>query len=58
VLAAVRQRVTKHGGETIDAPGEWRKYFSASNREQRERDDAILDKRQPKDGVKIDGWDV
>ncbi|HEY6402955.1 MAG TPA: ATP-binding protein, partial [Blastocatellia bacterium] len=58
VLAAVRQRITRHGGETIDAPTEWRKYFSASNREQRERDDALMIKSQPKGGVKIDGWDV
>jgi DNA helicase HerA-like ATPase len=58
VLAAVRQRITKHGGETIDAPGEWRKYFSASSREKRERDSAPMVKPQPKGGVKIDGWDV
>jgi len=58
VLAAVRQRITKHGGETIDAPGEWRKYFSSSSRERRERDGAPLVKPQPKGGVKIDGWDV
>jgi uncharacterized protein len=58
VLAAVRQRITKHGGETIDAPGEWRKYFSSSNREKRERDSAPMVKPQPKGGVKIDGWDL
>jgi DNA helicase HerA-like ATPase len=58
VLAAVRQRITKHGGETIDAPGEWRKYFSASSREQRERDDAPMLKPQPKSGVKLGGWDI
>jgi DNA helicase HerA-like ATPase len=58
VLAAVRQRITRHGGETIDAPAEWGKYFSASGREQRERDDAPMVKSQPKGGVKIDGWDV
>src|SRR5262244_1170501 len=58
VLAAVRQRITKHGGETIDAPSEWRKYFHASSREQRERDSAPMVKPRPKGGVKIDGWDV
>ncbi|MCG3162391.1 MAG: hypothetical protein JMDDDDMK_03641 [Acidobacteria bacterium] len=57
VLAAVRQRITKHGGETIDAPIEWRKYFSASDIEQRDRDNARLVKPQPK-GTKIEGWDV
>jgi DNA helicase HerA-like ATPase len=58
VLAAVRQRITTHGGETIDAPSEWLKYFSASSRDQRERDSAPMVKPQPKGGVKIDGWDV
>src|SRR5262249_37758550 len=38
VLAAVRQRITRHGGETIDAPSEWRNYFSSSSSEQRKRD--------------------
>lgn len=27
VLCQVRQRITKHGGETLDAPSEWQKYF-------------------------------
>ena len=58
VAAFVAGRITKHGGETIDAPSEWRKYFSASSRERRERDSAPMVKPQPKGGVKIDGWDV
>ncbi|PZO23100.1 MAG: ATPase [Leptolyngbya foveolarum] len=27
VLCQVRQRLTKHGGETLDAPTEWQKHF-------------------------------
>jgi DNA helicase HerA-like ATPase len=58
VLAAIRQRITKHGGETIDAPSEWRKYFSQKSVEERDRENAPMIKPQPKGGVKIDGWDV
>ncbi|MGH9839885.1 MAG: ATP-binding protein [Blastocatellia bacterium] len=58
VLCAVRQRITTHGGETIDAPSEWQKYFSPAEKEARQRDEAVLIKPQPKGGAKIDGWDV
>jgi hypothetical protein len=58
VLAAVRQRITKHGGETIDAPSEWQKYFSQKSAEERDRENAPMIKLQPKGGAKIDGWDV
>ncbi len=58
VLCAVRQRITKHGGETIDAPSEWQHYFSPAEKEARQRDEAVLVKPQPKGGAKIDGWDV
>lgn len=58
VLAAVRERITKHGGETIDAPSEWQKYFTPSEKETREREKALLVKPQPKGGVNIDGWEV
>ncbi len=57
VLCAVRERTTKHGGETIDAPAEWQKYFSESKKIQRDRDEAPMIKPQPK-GSKVDGWDV
>jgi uncharacterized protein len=58
VLCAVRQRITTHGGETIDAPTEWQKYFSRKSVDERERDKAILVKQPSKSGMKIDGWDV
>jgi uncharacterized protein len=58
VLCAVRQRITSHGGETIDAPGEWRKYFSDRAASERERENAVLVKHNSKSGMKIEGWDV
>ena len=30
VLCQVRQRLTKHGGETLNAPTEWQKHFGGS----------------------------
>jgi DNA helicase HerA-like ATPase len=57
VLCAVRSRITKHGGETIDAPAEWQQYFNESRKQERDRAQAPMIKPQPK-GTKIDGWDV
>ncbi|MEP7337410.1 MAG: ATP-binding protein [Acidobacteriota bacterium] len=57
VLCAVRSRITKHGGETIDAPAEWGQYFNGSRKQERDRAQAPMIKPQPK-GTKIDGWDV
>lgn len=57
VLCAVRSRITKHGGETIDAPAEWQQYFNQSKQAQRERASAPMIKPQPK-GTQVDGWDV
>ncbi|MBK9706643.1 MAG: ATP-binding protein [Acidobacteria bacterium] len=48
VLCAVRQRTTRHGGETIDAPTEWQKYFSKKVVAERERNRGVLVKPQPK----------
>ena len=58
VLCQVRPRVTKHGGETIDAPARWEKYFADSAKKSRERDEAKLVKPQPKDTYTKDGWDL
>jgi uncharacterized protein len=58
VLAQVRPRLTRHGGETIDAPAEWEKYFTKSARESRERENAVYVKPEPKQGRQIDGWDL
>jgi hypothetical protein len=58
VLAQVRPRVTKHGGETIDAPAEWEKYFAKTNKAARERQEAKLVKPKPKDTYTKEGWDL
>ncbi len=58
VLCAVRQRITTHGGETIDAPGEWQSYFSEKSVGARERENAVLVKKTSNPGMKIEGWDV
>jgi len=58
VLCQVRSRLTKHGGETIDAPAEWEKYFSKQSRASRERENATLVRPKPKDTYEIDGWDL
>ncbi len=57
VLCQVRQRVTKHGGETIDAPSEWQNYFGESRQRERERDNAVLVKPTLK-GEKYGGMDI
>jgi hypothetical protein len=58
VLCQVRTRLTKHGGETIDAPSEWQKYFSAAQQRAREREEAVLVKQTPKPGPKYGGIDI
>jgi uncharacterized protein len=57
VLCQVRSRITKHGGETIDAPGEWAKYFSDARQRERERENAVLIKPTLK-GEKYGGIDI
>ncbi len=36
LLCRVRTRLTKHGGETLDAPALWQQYFQAQPQEERE----------------------
>jgi uncharacterized protein len=57
VLCQVRSRITKHGGETIDAPSEWQKYFSESKQRERERENAVMVKPTLK-GEKYGGIDI
>lgn len=40
VLVRVRQRITRHGAQDLNAPLEWRKYFSAEEVARRDRDNA------------------
>jgi hypothetical protein len=53
----VRSRITKHGGETIDAPSEWAKYFSESSQRERDRENAVMIKPTLK-GEKYGGIDI
>jgi hypothetical protein len=40
VMCRIRQRMTKHGGETFDAPAEWMKWHSSGDTAKREQDEA------------------
>ncbi len=42
VICRVRTRITKHGGESKDAPDIWQQYFSSENQASRKRGDAPL----------------
>lgn len=46
VLCKVRQRITKHGGETLNAPEMWQQYFQAHRVEERAAQEAPLAGRQ------------
>lgn len=57
VLCQVRQRLTKHGGETLDAPSEWQKYFQGHHIQARSIDQApVAARAKPKTfrGVSIE----
>jgi DNA helicase HerA-like ATPase len=40
VMCRIRPRMTRHGGETFDAPAEWLKWHSAGEQSKREQDNA------------------
>lgn len=40
VMCRIRERLTKHGGETFDAPDEWIKWHSSGAQEKREMQDS------------------
>lgn len=42
VMCRVRSRMTRHGGETFDAPAEWAKWHTEGEREHRTQDNAVL----------------
>jgi uncharacterized protein len=57
VLCQVRQRVTKHGGETLNAPQMWQDYFQAHQVQGRKIEQApIASREKPKtfNGVSIE----
>jgi hypothetical protein len=41
VLCRVRQRITEHGAEDVDAPARWLEWFTDDRAGQRERDLAL-----------------
>ncbi|HEY6187414.1 MAG TPA: ATP-binding protein [Pyrinomonadaceae bacterium] len=44
VMCRVRSRITRHGGETFDAPAEWARWHSGEEKEKRTQDNAVLGK--------------
>src|SRR4051812_10805414 len=48
VMCRVRARLTRHGGETFDAPQEWADWHSTREREHRAQDNALLVKEEKK----------
>jgi hypothetical protein len=42
VMCRVRERLTRHGGETFDAPDEWARWHTESERQHREEDEAVV----------------
>jgi len=55
VMCRIRPRLTKHGGETFDAPSEWMNWHSSGETSKREQDNAPYlkpgsDKKQEKVG--------
>jgi DNA helicase HerA-like ATPase len=44
VMCRVRSRITRHGGETFDAPAEWAKWHTGEEKEKRTQDNAVLGK--------------
>jgi uncharacterized protein len=59
VMCRVRERITKHGGETFDAPSEWARWHTKEEREHREQDNAVLASPKPSKKVeKIRGFQI
>ncbi len=42
VLLRVRRRITKHGGQSVDAPDEWGKWFDEGREQAAARDKALI----------------
>jgi uncharacterized protein len=57
VMCRIRARITQHGGETFDAPGEWAKWHSDGARGNREQDEAIYAKPE-RPSEKIGGFRI
>ena len=57
-LIQVRTRLTRHGGESIDSPGEWVKYFSPEEEAARKRERAMPAPvaEVPRGHAPVPGW--
>jgi len=56
VLCQIRRRMTPHGGETLNAPEEWIKYFSDSRQQKRCQDNSIympVSEKEFEDGFEV-----
>ena len=60
VMCRVRERITRHGGETFDAPSEWAKWHTKDEREHREQDSAVLASApsKPKKVERVRGFQI
>ena len=57
VLCQVRQRLTQHGGETLNAPADWQGYFQQHHQRRRQMQQAPMAtprKAQTVDGISIE----
>jgi DNA helicase HerA-like ATPase len=57
VLCRVRERLTRHGGVSMDAPAEWNRYFDGDAIRERERDYAVLHTPGPRGRRSLFGSD-
>jgi len=51
VMCRIRPRLTRHGGETFDAPTEWANYFSEKEQDKRKQDESVLMKPESDEKV-------
>ncbi len=58
VMCQVRKRLTRHGGETIDAPEAWAEWHTDRSRARRDEQSSVLAKPQPKSGGRIGGIEI
>jgi DNA helicase HerA-like ATPase len=58
VMCQVRKRLTRHGGETIDAPTEWARWYSDRSRSRRDEQDAVLVRPEPGSRGRIGGIEI
>jgi hypothetical protein len=52
IMCRVRERLTRHGGETFDAPAEWARWHTGEEQERRAQDTSVLAK--PGSGKKVE----